>query len=86
MIVSRRNGMSEICAGALRTASAARTLELGDPNSPAQDPQAIEQNPHSGSDPGPENPVLSKQFPSNEMPPSTPERAHGPASGAPAIC
>jgi oxalate decarboxylase len=71
MIISRRNMMAAAAAGGILSASAARAVQLGNPDNPPQGPDAIKGNPHSASDPGPKNPILGGQFPDSEMPPST---------------
>jgi oxalate decarboxylase len=71
MIVSRRKMMAAAAAGGIMSASAAKAVQLGNPDNPPQGPNAIKGNPHSASDPGPKNPVLGSQFPDSEMPPST---------------
>lgn len=71
MIVSRRNMLATAAAGGVLTARAARAVQLGNPDNPPQGSKAINNNPHSSSDPGPKNPVLSGQLPNSKMPPST---------------
>jgi oxalate decarboxylase len=71
MIISRRNMMAAAAAGGILSASAARAVQLGNPDNPPQGPDAIKGNPHSASDPGPKNTILGGQFPDSEMPPST---------------
>jgi hypothetical protein len=53
MVVSRRNMLAAAAAGSVFSASAARAVQLGNPDSPAEGPRAIQKNPHSGTDPGP---------------------------------
>jgi oxalate decarboxylase len=74
MIVSRRS-FAAVAASGLLVTQAARSAhaapQLGNPDSPAQGPEAIKGNPHSSNDPGPKNKTLGAEFPSSEMPPST---------------
>jgi oxalate decarboxylase len=70
MIISRRS-FAAATAGGMLAASAARSAQLGDPDSPPQGPEGIKGNPHSSSDPGPQNKALDAQFPNDNMPPST---------------
>jgi oxalate decarboxylase len=69
MIISRRN--FAVAASGLLAAGAAHAAELGNPDSPPQGRQAIKANPHSSSDPGPQNKTLDAEFPDSQMPPST---------------
>ncbi len=71
MIVSRRSFAAAATAGGLFAASAARAAQLGNPDNPPQGAAAIQGNPHSSSDPGPQNKVLDAQLPNDGMPPST---------------
>ncbi|MDQ2802248.1 MAG: cupin domain-containing protein [Pseudomonadota bacterium] len=69
--MSRRHILAATAAGGVLTAAVSRAAEIGNPDAPPQGPQAIRNNPASGSDPGPRNPALGAEFPASEMPPST---------------
>jgi oxalate decarboxylase len=68
---SRRNvlALGAVGGGAAIATSTARGASFGNPDSPPQG--AINANPGSLTDPGPQNPALTGQFPSFENPPPT---------------
>lgn len=70
-MVTRRDVLATTAAGAVVTAvTAARAGTFGNPDSPAQG-AVNATNPASVTDPGPQNPALSGQFPSASSPPPT---------------
>lgn len=70
--VSRRNALAAGAAGALATAAAvANAATFGNPDRPPQGAINTTGNPASVTDPGPQNPVLTSQFPGAFSPPPT---------------
>jgi oxalate decarboxylase len=69
---SRRNFLAATAAGgAVVAAATARAASFGNPDEPPQGAIDTQGNAASVSDPGPSNPVLSRQFPSAFSPPAT---------------
>jgi oxalate decarboxylase len=67
---SRRNLLAVSAAGAVATAaSAAKAASFGNPDEPPEG--AVNANPGSVSNPGPQNPALASQFPNAGNPPAT---------------
>ena len=69
--LSRRKMLtfSAVGAAAAAISSSARAAAFGNPDQPPQG--AINANPNSLSDPGPQNPALGSQFPASLNPPAT---------------
>src|SRR5689334_18698628 len=68
--LSRRKMLALSAAGAVAAASsAASAASFGNPDEPAQG--AINANPGSLRDPGPQNSALASQFPDSQKPPAT---------------
>lgn len=67
-LFSRRNMLAFSAAGAV-AATTAKAATFGDPDEPPQG--AINANPGSRSDPGPQDPPLASQFPDAITPPAT---------------
>jgi oxalate decarboxylase len=68
-MISRRDALMATAAGAMMTATTANAASYGNPDRPPEG--AINANPGSITDPGPQNPALAKQFPSLVSPPPT---------------
>lgn len=69
-MISRRNMLRATATGAMVTAAtSARAASFGNPDEPPQG--AINANPQSLTDPGPQSPALASQFPSAKSPPAT---------------
>jgi oxalate decarboxylase len=68
-MISRREALMATAAGAMVTATAANAATYGNPDRPPEG--AVNANPGSITDPGPQNPALAKQFPSLVNPPAT---------------
>jgi oxalate decarboxylase len=66
---SRRNMLALSAAGAAMVGSGAQAASFGNPDEPPQG--AINANPGSVTDPGPQNPALGTLFPSVQTPPAT---------------
>jgi oxalate decarboxylase len=67
--VSRRSVLAAAAAGTVATAAAAATF--GNPDEPPQGAINTTGNPSSFTDPGPQNPAISSQFPAAFSPPAT---------------
>jgi oxalate decarboxylase len=70
--LSRRSVLAAAAAGSVATATvAANAASFGNPDTPPQGQVNTTPNPSSFTDPGPQNPALSSQFPSAFSPPAT---------------
>ncbi len=70
--VSRRNLLAATAASGMATAAVtARAATFGNPDEPPQGAINTKDNPASARDPGPQNPVLTSQFPGAFSPPAT---------------
>ena len=70
--VSRRSVLVAVAAGTVTTAAtAANAASFGNPDEPPQGKINTTNNPTSFTDPGPQNPALSSQFPDAFSPPAT---------------
>jgi oxalate decarboxylase len=70
--VSRRSVLAAAAAGSVvSAAAAANAASFGNPDEPPQGQVNTTANPSSFTDPGPQNPALSSQFPSAFSPPAT---------------
>jgi oxalate decarboxylase len=70
--LSRRQILAATAAGTMLTASASvRAGSFGNPDEPPQGAINTKDNPASATDPGPNNPALSRQFPGAFSPPAT---------------
>jgi oxalate decarboxylase len=67
--VSRRSVLAAAAAGTVATAAVAATF--GNPDEPPQGAINTTGNPSSFTDPGPQNPAISSQFPAAFSPPAT---------------
>ena len=68
-MISRRNLLAASAMGAAMVSSA-KAASFGNPDEPPQG-AVNAKSPGSLTDPGPQNPVLAKQFPSAQTPPAT---------------
>ena len=72
MPISRRNVLSTgAVLGVSSVASVAAAATPGNPDEPAQGIINTQNNPASASDPGPQNPAITGQFPQAYTPPAT---------------
>src|SRR6202045_75667 len=70
--LSRRNIFAAAAVGGVLTAAAsANAASFGDPDEPPQGAINTKGNPSSATDPGPNNPALTDQFPGAFSPPAT---------------
>jgi oxalate decarboxylase len=70
--VSRRNLLAATAASGMATAAVtARAATFGNPDEPPQGAINTKNNPASAADPGPQNPVITSQFPGAFSPPPT---------------
>ncbi len=70
--LSRRNLLTATAAGTAATAAAAASAQtFGNPDQPPQGVINTTGNPASATDPGPQNPTLTSQFPGAFSPPAT---------------
>jgi oxalate decarboxylase len=69
--LSRRNVLVATAAGFAAAAGPARAQTFGNPDQPPQGAINTLKNPSSATDPGPNNPALSSQFPGAFSPPAT---------------
>jgi oxalate decarboxylase len=70
--LSRRNIFAAAAVGGVLTAAAsAQAASFGDPDEPPQGAINTKGNPSSVTDPGPNNPALTDQFPGAFSPPAT---------------
>jgi oxalate decarboxylase len=70
--VSRRAVLAAAAAGSVASAAtAAKAASFGNPDEPPQGEINIKRNPSSFTDPGPQNPAISSQFPGAFSPPAT---------------
>jgi oxalate decarboxylase len=69
--LSRRSVLAAAAAGTVATAAAANEATFGNPDEPPQGKINTTNNPSSFTDPGPQNPALSSQFPGAFSPPAT---------------
>ena len=70
--LSRRNMLTATAAGTAATAAAAASAQtFGNPDQPPQGVINTTGNPASATDPGPQNPTLTSQFPGAFSPPAT---------------
>jgi len=70
--LSRRNIVAAAAAGSVVTAAAvARAASFGNPDEPPQGAINTQGNPSSATDPGPNNPAITNQFPGAFSPPAT---------------
>src|SRR5271165_3863744 len=69
--VSRRAVLAAAAAGSVATAAAANAASFGNPDAPPQGEINTKSNPSSVTDPGPQNPAISSQFPAAFSPPAT---------------
>ena len=69
--LSRRNILVATAAGLAAAAGQARAQSFGNPDVPPQGAINGLKNPANISDPGPNNPALSSQFPGAFLPPAT---------------
>ena len=71
-LLSRRNMLTAAVAGTAATAAAAASAQtFGNPDQPPQGVINTTGNPASATDPGPQNPTLTSQFPGAFSPPAT---------------
>jgi oxalate decarboxylase len=69
--VSRRSVIAAAAAGTVATVGAANAATFGNPDEPPQGRINTGSNPSSFTDPGPQNPSLSSEFPGAFSPPAT---------------
>ena len=69
--VSRRNLLAVTAGGSLVAATNARAQSFGNPDLPPQGAINTRNDAASITDPGPQNPAISSQFPSPQSPPAT---------------